>query len=200
VGLTFFDPRAGVRAEFKPASQPEVGLELGSDGPRERAVRDALAGALVFLGLKPVSGAEIRVGGASAGGGAWLQVAPATGNALPDDAALAARGYSPADFRYLCLKTHYRKPLAFSWEALAAARAERGDLGAAARSLADVSLEPSARARAGYLHRFREALSRDLDLPEALATVWDALRPGALSPGSRAALLRETLPALGLYY
>jgi len=77
-------------------------------------------------------------------------------------------------------------------------RGARGARGASRSlgSLAGVSLEPSARGRAGYLHRFRAALSKDLDLPEALACVWDALRPGALSPGSRAALLRETFPAL----
>ncbi|MBI3565798.1 MAG: hypothetical protein HY079_11420 [Elusimicrobia bacterium] len=197
MGLSFFDPRTGARAEFRPPAAPAVGLDAAGRAPREAVVAAALADALSFLGLAPRAGAEIRVGGDDPGpGAAWLQVGDAPG--WPDDAALRARGFSPEDLRYLALKTHYRKPLAVSWDALAAARRERGDLAAAARALAGVSLEPSSRGRAGYLHRFREALSRDLDLPDALDCVWDALRPGALSPGSRAALLRETLPALGL--
>jgi hypothetical protein len=61
-----------------------------------------------------------------------------------------------------------------------------------------VTLEVSSRGVTGYQHRFRETLSRDFDFPEALSCVWDGLRPGALSPGSRAAYLRATLPALGL--
>jgi hypothetical protein len=158
-----------------------------------------LAEALRFLGLTPGPGEEIRVGGRDPGPGrAWLKVGPATGPALPGSAALSARGFSHDDLRFLFLKTHYRAPLAFSWEALASARAERSDLLLTARGLAGVSLEPSPRGRAGYLHRFREALCRDLDLPEALSCVWDGFRPGALSPGSRAALARETFPVLGL--
>ncbi len=158
----------------------------------------SLVDALVFLGLKPRPGLEIRVGGKDPGpGAAWLTAAALDGEA-PDEAAMAARGFAPEHFRFLCLKTHYRRPLAFSWAALAAARAELSELRASAAALARVDLDPSARGRAGYLHRFREALSKDLDVPAAVDCVWDALRPGALSPGSRAALLREAFPALGL--
>lgn len=197
MGLSFFDAVAGARREFRPAAPPAVGVTLAGRTPRDAAVHAALTDALAFLGFAPREGSEVRVGGPDAGpSAAWLKVGDAPG--WPDDAALRARGFSPEDLRYLALKTHYRKPLAVSWDALAAARRERGDLAASARALAGVSLEPSSRGRAGYLHRFREALSRDLDLPDALDCVWDALRPGALSPGSKAALLRETLPVLGL--
>lgn len=195
--VTFFDPRAGELRELRPAAPPAVGVELGAEGARERATHAGLVDALTYLGFAPGPGAEVRVGGADPGAERpWLVPGPAPD--LPGGAALRDRGFTPADQRYLCLKTHYRKPLAFSWDALAAARRELADLRGSARSLAEVSLEPSPRARAAYLHRFRESLARDLDLPDALNCVWDALRPGALSPGSKAALLRETLPALGL--
>ena len=101
-------------------------------------------------------------------------------------------------FYYLCLKTPRRSPLNAGPEALAAAREELRRLRDSERSLAGVSLEPSSRGVTGYLHRFRQALSADFDFPEALSCVWDGLRPGALSPGSKAALLRAALPALGL--
>ncbi len=198
MGLSFFDLRVGGEREFRPAAPPVVGLDAAGTGPRERFLAAALVDALAFVGLTARPGGEIRVGGTNPGpGAAWLRAAATEGVGF-DAAALAARGFSPDDFHYLCLRTHYRTPLSFSWEALAAARADLAELRGLERGLADVSLEPSSRGRAGYLHRFREALSKDLGLPDALACVWDGLRPGALSPGSRAALLREALPALGL--
>lgn len=198
MNASFFDPRLGERRELKPAAPPLVGLELAGGGARDRLVFESLTRALEFLGLKPGPGTDLRVGGGDPGSARhWLSPAPIEGFAA-DEASLAERGFAPEHLRYLALKTHYRRALPLNAQSLAAAFAELESLRAAARGLAAVSLEPSARARAGYLHRFREALARDLDLPEALACVWDALRPGALSPGSRAALLRETLPALGL--
>jgi hypothetical protein len=198
MGLSFFDPRTGAAREFRPAAAPKVGVEAAGRGPRELVLAAALGDVLRFVGLEPVAGTEIRVGGeAPAPEAVWLAAPPLAGTA-PAPVELASRGFSADDVRFLCLRTHYRRPLAFSWEALAAARDERRALAEAARSLAGTSQEPSPRARAAYLLRFRDSLSRDLDLPGALDCVWDALRPGALSPGSRAALLREALPALGL--
>lgn len=176
----------GTLSAWAPASPPKVVLRVVAGGPgslaaaRARAVAAATRGALAFLGYEPAEG----------GGDPDLTVAlgPSTGEDF---------GYSDA-LHYLCLKTHPRKPLCFTREGLAVARAELADLKGYSRSLAGVTLEPSSRGVTGYLHRFREALSRDLDFPEALSCVWDGLRPGALSPGSRAALLRAALPALGL--
>ena len=183
----------GSLAAWAPASPPKVLLlaETNGAGPlsaaRVRAAGAAVRGALAFLGFEPADsaakGCDLRV-----------VVAPAT----PDEGDFAARGFSPEDFHYFCLKTHASKPLLFSWAALASARAELGDLRASARALSGVTLEPSSRGVIGYQHRFREALSRDFDFPEALSCVWDGLRPGALSPGSKAAFLRAALPALGL--
>lgn len=183
----------GSLAAWAPASPPKVLLLAESKGAgplsasRLRAAGAAVRGALIFLGFEPVDPAagvcDLR-----------LIVAPV----IPGEGDLASRGFSSEDFHYFCLKTHPSKPLLFTWEGLAAARAELGDLRASARSLAGVTLEPSSRGVTGYQHRFREAVSRDFDFPEALSCVWDGLRPGALSPGSRAAFLRAALPALGL--
>jgi hypothetical protein len=166
-------------------------VETKDAGPlsvaRTRAVAAAARGSLAFLGYQlaaPIGGAaDMR-----------LLVAPATSAA--DD--LGLHEFSSEELHYFCLKVHFRSPLLFSREGLAAARTELGSLRASARSLSGVTLEPSSRGVTGYLHRFREALGRDLDFPEALSCVWDGLRPGALSPGSKAALLRAALPALGL--
>ena len=68
----------------------------------------------------------------------------------------------------------------------------------AARLLRDARVSPNAAGLAGYKKRFRDALALDLDGPEALATLWDALRPGALSPGSRLGALNDADAVLGL--
>lgn len=183
--------------ELRPAAPPRVGAALAEGaGARERAVAAALTDALIFLGLEPGAGREVVVGVKEPEPEAvWLQPAALTGP-VPDAVGLSSRGFLPADLDFYLRATHYRRPLAFSWDGLAAARSERARLAAVAREHAVVSQEPSARALAGYLHRFSEALRRDLDLPGAAACVRDGLRPGALSPGSRAALLRRTLPVL----
>jgi hypothetical protein len=184
----------GSLAAWAPASPPKVLLLVeakkagGLSAARAAAAAAAVRGTLAFLGFEAVDAparttADLR-----------LLVAPAS----LETADFASQGFSLEDFHYFCLKTHPRKPLEFSWDGLAAARSELADLRASARSLAGVNLEPSSRGVTGYLHRFRETLSRDLDFPEALACVWDGLRPGALSPGSKAAFLRATMPALGL--
>ncbi|MDD5305371.1 MAG: hypothetical protein PHS14_19915 [Elusimicrobia bacterium] len=193
----------GSLAAWAPSAPPKVFLvvETRDAGPltaaRARAAAAAACGALAFLGYEaddaPTEPADLRVSVAP-GPGPRLLVAPSSTEAGD----FASRGFSHEDFHYFCLKTHPRKPLLFSWDGLASARAELNDLRASARSLSGVTLEPSSRGVTGYLHRFREALSRDFDFPEALSCVWDGLRPGALSPGSKAAFLRAALPALGL--
>src|SRR5439155_2246074 len=126
------------------------------------------------------SSADIRSGGPRPSAGIWLKPAAIGGAGAPLMQDWRDRGFEDADARLLCLKTHYRRILVFSWEALEAARAERAELLAAARRLAAARVAPNPTGLAGYKKRFRDALARDLDGPEALATLWDALRPGAL--------------------
>lgn len=183
----------GALATWAPSAATKAFLLVEPEDPgpgtaaRARAVFAAVRGALTFLGYEvvPASAKE-----------ADLRVPVA---AAPDAAGgFGARGFTAEDFHYFCLKTHFRKPLPFSWDGVSAARAELGALRASAASLAGVTLEPSSRGVTGYQHRFREVLRRDFDFPEALSCVWDGLRPGALSPGSKAAFLRAAMPALGL--
>ncbi len=186
----------GTLSAWTPADPLKVslGVRTPKAGPatraRSAAVVAAARGALAFLGY----GVLVEKNG----GRDLMMTVAASSSEECDAKTLAARGYSAADFHYLCLKTHFRKPLAFTWDALAAARGELGNLRSSEASLSGVTLEPSSRGLTGYSHRFREALSRDLDFPEALSCIWDGLKPGALSPGSKAAYLRAALPALGL--
>lgn len=97
---------------------------------------------------------------------------------------LIDKGYAPMHYRYFCLTAHYRSQLSFSYEGLDGARAAYENL------LKIVSkLQQEAQADAGaqetgenpYLAKFDGHLYNDLNMPQALATVWSMLKDSALS-------------------
>src|SRR5688572_33301639 len=97
----------GSLAAWSPPSPPRVRLLVEAERPaaRVRAVSAAVRGTLAYLGYEPIDSpaesADLR-----------LLVGPS-----PEEAeGFAARGFTDADFHYFCLKTHFRKPLSFSWE------------------------------------------------------------------------------------
>ncbi len=114
---------------------------------------------------------------------------------LPD---LLDRGYDPTAIRYLLLATHYRQPLTFSFEALAAAAAAVGRLREAVRLWTERAARPgpdtgSRREEAGSLAgtltaSFSAALDDDLNISGALAALFDFVR------GSNALLDRGAGP------
>jgi len=96
-----------------------------------------------------------------------------------------ADGFSPLDYRYLLLTTHYRSRLRFSYESLEAAKRTR----AALRSLiytwrreSDSKCTLRDSAVAGITTAFCEHLGNDLHLPEALAFAWALARDQSVSP------------------
>lgn len=79
------------------------------------------------------------------------------------------RGIDPLAFRYLCLQTHYRKPLSFSWESLEAAQT------GLQRVWAWLS-EQDKTAKIGcaeYEEHFSTAINDDLNTSQALAVMND---------------------------
>jgi cysteinyl-tRNA synthetase len=105
---------------------------------------------------------------------------------------LRDRGYDPLAYRYFCMGAHYRAKLSFSWDALDAAQTALQRLRAIAYewgSPGEVDLD--------YLGRFKDYLNHDLNLPRALALVWDLVR-AALSPATRKATLLQFDRVLGL--
>ncbi|MBI4375528.1 MAG: cysteine--tRNA ligase [Elusimicrobia bacterium] len=111
---------------------------------------------------------------------------------------LMEKGFDPLDYRYHCLTAHYRKQLDFSWEALESSKTAR-------RRLRELALafkkEPAKPACADDETAFRRALEDDLNVPGALASVWEGLRRQDIPAGAKAALLRmaEDLFRLGLF-
>jgi cysteinyl-tRNA synthetase len=84
---------------------------------------------------------------------------------------LIDRGIDPLAYRYLCLTAHYRSELRFTFDALDAAQA------ALARLRTAYSSWPEGGAPdAGFVARFRAEADQDLNLPRALAVLWELVR------------------------
>lgn len=109
-------------------------------------------------------------------------------------AKLVQEGYDPLDYRYFCLQSHYRKELAFDWEALAAARTGLRrmkqrvlELGEAEGMINDM-----------YLDRFSDAVQDDLNLPQALSVAWDLLDDGKADKADKLSTIKKMDTVFGL--
>jgi cysteinyl-tRNA synthetase len=117
----------------------------------------------------------------------------------PDLDDLGAFGVTPADFRYYLYTAHYRSPLALSKEALRGAEAARRRLGALARAAVPLVPDtlPSSEALRRLRRKFFDALYDDLNVPRALAAIWEIVE---LSEplAERAEVVRELSDVIGL--
>ncbi len=83
---------------------------------------------------------------------------------------LEKKGFNPLEFRYLCLTTHYRKPLNFSINKLKSAQKSYRRLKNIISEIKDKGINKK------YLEEFKEKINNDLDMPGALQTLWKILR------------------------
>ncbi len=102
---------------------------------------------------------------------------------------LVEKGYSPLDYRYFCLGTHYRHPLMFSYEALDGAKNARKRLNERIIELKKGKGKSSSVEQKKYLDQFTAQINDDLNTPQVLATMWDLLKDDALSNKDKYALL-----------
>ena len=116
---------------------------------------------------------------------------------------LPEKGYDPLAYRYYCMLTHYRKQLEFTWEAVeAAARGLDGLRALAQRVKAEAGAAPQALDReAKHYKDFCEALADDLNMPAAMAVLWETLKDNAIPAPQRLAfaLAAEEVTALDLF-
>jgi cysteinyl-tRNA synthetase len=123
---------------------------------------------------------------------------------------LMDKGYDPLDYRFMCLGTHYRKRLLFSWEILDQAKnaferlknkiAELVDYaGYGSSSSAGQNLSIGGNSALNeYRQRFLEAINDDLNMPEALAVMWDIFRETKLPAQAKLNLIYDFDKVLGL--
>jgi len=115
---------------------------------------------------------------------------------------LEEKGFSPLDFRYLCLQSHYRSKLNFTWEALQAAKNARARLSRIVEETRSSKLEARNKLEiqnSKYYKTFKEKMSVDLNTPEALAVVWEMMRDGKVSNEEKLSVYNEMDEVLGLY-
>ncbi|MBU1132658.1 cysteine--tRNA ligase [Patescibacteria group bacterium] len=104
------------------------------------------------------------------------------------------KGFSAMDLRYLFMTAHYRTPLNFTWEALQNAH---NSLLKIYDIVGSYEQNPEAEVSEKYLKRFKDKIGDDLNLPEALAIVWELLK-SSLSEASRLNTFMKMDEVLGL--
>ena len=97
-----------------------------------------------------------------------------TGFALSE---IIEKGFDPIDLRYFFLTAHYRSQQNFTWEALSASQKALHELRAMVSSWKEGSrfaLSPEKLEKVDLFRtRFKTALEHDLNVPSALAVVWE---------------------------
>ena len=109
---------------------------------------------------------------------------------------LAAKGYTPMEFRYMCLNVQYRQKLNFTWEAMAAAKTAYERLSALLYRHKTAPAPENRPEIEKYLGEFHEAINDDLNVPMAMGVLWKMLRLPAGKDVYDAALVMDKVFAL----
>ena len=84
---------------------------------------------------------------------------------------LRSRNIDPLAYRYLCMTAHYRSKLHFSWASLGAAQTALNRLRHLYSGWSDGGhIDPD------FVARFNAELNNDLNLPRALAVLWELVK------------------------
>jgi cysteinyl-tRNA synthetase len=98
---------------------------------------------------------------------------------------LLDRGIDPLAYRFFCLSAHYRSKLNFTWESLDGAVTALNRLRLAAYEFgAAGSSDPD------FVQRFNDCLDDDLNMPRALAVMWELLKSDLPAATKKATLLQ----------
>lgn len=114
---------------------------------------------------------------------------------------LIEKGYLPEHYRYLCLTSHYRSSLIFSYENLDAATAAFRNLFNKYKefSTAPAQTEPESATRLqDYLKQFADFMFDDLKTPQALAVLWAVIKDKNLTAADKFKFLNSIDVWLGL--
>ncbi|GMM92833.1 cysteine--tRNA ligase [Qipengyuania sp. MTN3-11] len=112
---------------------------------------------------------------------------------------LVDRGYHPLAYRMMCLQAHYRSELEFSWEGLGAALTRLKRIVMMVAKLRDPPTGAAPEAKlADIVSRFDAAMSDDLNTPQALVALEDALSAKKVEDGAKRAVIEDMDRVLGL--
>lgn len=124
-----------------------------------------------------------------------------SGDSFVKLATVQEKGIHPLAYRLFCFTAHYRSPLSFSWESLQAAEQSLASLkklvaGLKSNTMPAVPVDSAAADK--LLEPFYTALADDLNMPRALAAVWDLVKDDAADVKARLAAVAEADKVLGL--
>ena len=105
---------------------------------------------------------------------------------------LLDRGYDPLAYRFFCLSAHYRAKLNFTWESLDGAATALNRLRTAVYEWGTPGNVDE-----DYMDRFAQQVHDDLNMPRAVAVVWELVKSD-LPPATKKATLLAFDKVLGL--
>lgn len=112
---------------------------------------------------------------------------------------LKEREIPPLAYRLFCFSAHYRSPLTFSWDGLKAAAQSLSNIRKAVAGLEDTgNMQNSTAAVDRILKPFYTAVGDDLNMPRAMAAVWDIIKDSTIEPALRRACCERADVILGL--
>ena len=110
---------------------------------------------------------------------------------------LKSKGYSPIDYRFFCLNSHYRNPLTFTFESLDGARKALKRLKSKTLALKDEgNLDNEVFTK--YDELYKEALSNDLNTSSMITILYDVLKDESLNDKTKLELVKSFDKVLSL--
>lgn len=103
---------------------------------------------------------------------------------------LKEKGYDPLSFRFMCLNSHYRKQLVFSYEALDQAE---NTLKKLRNKVNSIKSEGSVEKKKFdlYKEKFVAEISNDLNMANALTVLYDLLKDDSVNGATKIALIKS---------
>ncbi len=108
-------------------------------------------------------------------------------NFLTLENALIKKGLNPLAYRYAACLVHYRKPMDFSQQSMVAAQNALNNLYSIIKD--QLRVNRGLRVDKDYKKKFLEAINDDLNMPEALAVVWQLLKSDLADEAKKGTLL-----------
>ena len=110
---------------------------------------------------------------------------------------LKEKGYSPLEYRFFCLNSHYRNPLVFTYDSLDGACKAFKKLRNKVLSLSDDG-DMNEVLYDNYQNKFKEALGSDLNTSLMITVVYDVLKDNDLNDYTKKALIKDFDSVLSL--
>ena len=110
---------------------------------------------------------------------------------------LKSKGYNPLSYRFMCLNSHYRKQLVFSYDALDQNEDTLNKLKTRISNIVDDN-NYSEEDFNKYNNLFKEALENDLNTANAITVLYDVLKDSEISSNTKLELIKSFDKVLSL--